>query len=425
MAKRCRFRHVEAVVNPPKSRRKVVVRVQLLCWRSLHNWVVYLMILIRESLFSEEMDNRQILDGHKAPHKIRERKGPSLGVIQKCEPHERNPCAPGLRRGHKRKPCTKKDALAEQHGTWRKIFTSSKIRTRQRSSLLLNPRRRRRSLQNYWRNENSWLNLELQCTCWAKKDLSSAEMDTLRISRTTTVATASGELQTYEEAQVYVHDLDLFVTVQLLDDTLAVLSLGKLCEENGYSYEWSKRFKTTADQKWEGILLQNGKFRTSCCSWIVVKFWYQIVFYIATAGFINCFFESRTTAKWRASTGRPARFKKKKKGEQQSGNGRPFARSSGMVRRVHRQSRGHRNARARTRFSGLRVGTPYESGIKIWKHSIYTHFPKDRNCEVCLRTKMTRALCRRPTGDAVPRATEFGDLITADHSPQRGRWISE
>ena len=29
---------------------------------------------------------------------------------------------------------------------------------------------------------------------------------------------------------------------------------------------------------------------------------------------------------------------------------------------------------------------------------------------------MTRALCRRPTGDAVPRATEFGDLITADHT---------
>ena len=53
---------------------------------------------------------------------------------------------------------------------------------------------------------------------------------------------------------------------------------------------------------------------------------------------------------------------------------------------------------------------------KFWKHSIYTHFPKDRNCEVCLRTKMTRALCRRPTGDAVPRATEFGDLITADHT---------
>ena len=31
-------------------------------------------------------------------------------------------------------------------------------------------------------------------------------------------------VQTNEEAQVYVYDLDLFVTVQLLEDTLAVLS---------------------------------------------------------------------------------------------------------------------------------------------------------------------------------------------------------
>ena len=52
---------------------------------------------------------------------------------------------------------------------------------------------------------------------------------------------------------------------------------------------------------------------------------------------------------------------------------------------------------------------------KSRKHSIYTHFPKDRNCEVCLRTKMTTAPCRRRTGGAVPRAQNFGDLITADH----------
>ena len=40
-------------------------------------------------------------------------------------------------------------------------------------------------------------------------------------------------------ATVYVYDLDLFVIVQILRDTLAVLSLGKLCEDPGYSYEWA------------------------------------------------------------------------------------------------------------------------------------------------------------------------------------------
>ena len=68
----------------------------------------------------------------------------------------------------------------------------------------------------------------------SEKDSSSRELDTLRISRNpTTVITANGEVETSEEAQVYVHDLDLIVTVQILDDTLAVLSLGKLCEEHG------------------------------------------------------------------------------------------------------------------------------------------------------------------------------------------------
>ena len=51
----------------------------------------------------------------------------------------------------------------------------------------------------------------------------------------------------------------------------------------------------------------------------------------------------------------------------------------------------------------------------LGKHSVYTHFPKDRNCEICQRTKNTRAPCRRRIGGAVPRAENFGDLITADH----------
>ena len=62
----------------------------------------------------------------------------------------------------------------------------------------------------------------------SKSDLSSEEMETLRRSRSpTVVVTADGEVQTNEEAKVYVHDLGLFVTVQLLEDTVAVLSLGK------------------------------------------------------------------------------------------------------------------------------------------------------------------------------------------------------
>ena len=51
----------------------------------------------------------------------------------------------------------------------------------------------------------------------------------------------------------------------------------------------------------------------------------------------------------------------------------------------------------------------------LGKHSVYTHFPQDRNCEICKRTNITRTPCRRRNSEAVPRAANFGDLIRADH----------
>ena len=51
----------------------------------------------------------------------------------------------------------------------------------------------------------------------------------------------------------------------------------------------------------------------------------------------------------------------------------------------------------------------------LCKHSVDTHFPKDRNYEICQRTQITRVPRRRRNGGAVPRVEKFGDLITADH----------
>ena len=73
----------------------------------------------------------------------------------------------------------------------------------------------------------------------SKKDLSDAEMDTLTKSCSPTIViTANGEVQTHDEAIVYVKELDIFLTMKVVENTPAVLSLGKLCDENGYSYEW-------------------------------------------------------------------------------------------------------------------------------------------------------------------------------------------
>ena len=99
----------------------------------------------------------------------------------------------------------------------------------------------------------------------SKKDLSEAEMDTLTKSCSPTIViTANGEVQTQEEAIVYVKELDIFLTMKVLENTPAVLSLGKLCDENGYSYEWINGQKPHLIRSEFGLFATQ---RTSFQSW--------------------------------------------------------------------------------------------------------------------------------------------------------------
>ena len=49
------------------------------------------------------------------------------------------------------------------------------------------------------------------------------------------------------------------------------------------------------------------------------------------------------------------------------------------------------------------------------KHNAFTNFPKDPDCEVCKRNKITRAPCRKCSSDYIACAENFGDLITTHH----------
>ena len=67
--------------------------------------------------------------------------------------------------------------------------------------------------------------------------------------------------------------------MKVLENTPAVSSLGKLCDENGYSYEWINGSKTTSHQKRDSDTLQYGKLRSYCGTrlvkfvlWIFVDF---------------------------------------------------------------------------------------------------------------------------------------------------------
>ena len=83
----------------------------------------------------------------------------------------------------------------------------------------------------------------------SKKDLDKAEWATVRTSKKSDDGSYSQQAK--EEGTVHVRELDLFVTVMLLENTPTVFLLGKLCEEKGYSYHW------TSGQK--PHLIKNGK----------------------------------------------------------------------------------------------------------------------------------------------------------------------
>ena len=53
---------------------------------------------------------------------------------------------------------------------------------------------------------------------------------------------------------MYVKELDIFMTMKVLEHTPAVSSLGKLCDEHGYFYEWINCQKTHLNKT--GIRIQ-------------------------------------------------------------------------------------------------------------------------------------------------------------------------
>ena len=109
----------------------------------------------------------------------------------------------------------------------------------------------------------------------SEKDFDSAELETMRFSKNpTTVLTANGEVQTREEATVNVKELDLLVRVVLLEETPAVLSLGKLCEDHGYAYHW------TSGQK--PHLTQHSK-RIDCNPHLLLQHLHHRILYLTSA----------------------------------------------------------------------------------------------------------------------------------------------
>ena len=174
--------------------------------------------------------------------KIRDQ-NPSFGCI--C-PHQSSPNAPKFE-----DRCQEETEWQEQgarEAAWRLAKSVLKLKEHERATFFSPSENRCLPASTHEPEEREFVvDSGASMHMISKKDLSDAEMDTLTKSCSPTIViTANGEVQTHEEAIVYVKELDMFLTMKLLEDTPAVLSLGKLCDENGYSYEWINGQKTTS-----------------------------------------------------------------------------------------------------------------------------------------------------------------------------------
>ena len=169
--------------------------------------------------------------------KIRDQ-NPSLGYICPGEPHELSPNAPKFEDRSREE--TEWQELGAREAAWKLAKNVFKLKEHEKAAFFSSPENRCHLASSLKPEEREFVvDSGASMHMISKKDLSEAEMDTLTKSCSPTIViTANGEVQTQEEAIVYVKELDMFLTMKVLENTPAVLSLGKLCDENWYSYEW-------------------------------------------------------------------------------------------------------------------------------------------------------------------------------------------
>ena len=171
--------------------------------------------------------------------KIRDQ-NPLLGYICPGGPHERSPNAPKFEDRSREE--TEWQELGAREAAWKLAKNVLKLKEHERATFFSPSENRCLPAPSILKPEEREFVVDSGASMHmiSKKDLNSdAEMDTLTKSCSPTIVlTAYGEVQTHKEAIVYVKELDIFLTMKVLENTPAVLSLGKLCDENGYSYEW-------------------------------------------------------------------------------------------------------------------------------------------------------------------------------------------
>ena len=254
---------------------------------------------------------------------------------------------------------------------------------------------------------------------------------------------------------MYVKELDIFLTVKVLENTPAVLSLGTLCDENGYSYEWINGQKPHLIKDGIRIICNTENFVP-----IVVPGLSSSSSASSSTSRTPMKQESHSSSSSSSSPSSPTvgEISVREREDAPNSDISPVPVSELVVGRtgkpVETQANEIPNPNKKETTIERRnlcddseipewlqefrenlvddeiplqgdshANSSHEASLEpttkrsadLGKHSVHTHFPKDRSCKICERTKITRAPCRRRNGGAAPRDENFDDLITADH----------
>ena len=155
-----------------------------------------------------------------------ETKNPSLGCICPGEPHERSPNAPKFEDRSLEE--TEWQELGAREAAWKLAKNVFTLKEHEKAAFFSFPENRCHFASSLKLKEREFVvDSGASMHMISKKDLSEAEMNTLTKSCSPTIViTANGEVQTQEEAIVYVKELDMFLIMKVLENTPPVLSLG-------------------------------------------------------------------------------------------------------------------------------------------------------------------------------------------------------
>ena len=149
--------------GPIKSRRKVVERISCLTkgvfspFEGVYSPEIGKLGSNRTVTFSKGSWHHKKTIGKETVHRKE--------LCKKCEPQERNPCAPRLEERTQDETLDQERCAPRVPWDLAKNVYKLKIRIKRRFTLPSKPGRRRRPLQTIQRKDDSWLAPEHQCTC--------------------------------------------------------------------------------------------------------------------------------------------------------------------------------------------------------------------------------------------------------------------